>query len=99
MAVIEIDVITGERTAEGFYKVRNGVEPCIARAKAYAPHADLIWMETGTPDLELARKFAEAEIEKLYASVRQRNEEAHRLREQIANSDIGSYRFVQPTSS
>ena len=52
--------VTGERTAEGFYKVRNGVEPCIARAKAYAPHADLIWMETGTPDLELARKFAEA---------------------------------------
>ena len=51
--------ITGERTAEGFYRVRNGVEPCIARAKAYAPYADLIWMETGTPDLELARKFAE----------------------------------------
>lgn len=40
--------ITGERTAEGFYKVRNGIEPCIARAKAYAPYADLIWMETGT---------------------------------------------------
>lgn len=54
------EFITGERTAEGFYKVRNGVEPCIARAKAYAPYADLIWMETGTPDLELARKFAEA---------------------------------------
>jgi len=52
--------ITGERTAEGFYRVRNGVEPCIARALAYAPYADLIWMETGTPDLELARKFAEA---------------------------------------
>jgi isocitrate lyase len=52
--------ITGERTAEGFYKVRNGIEPCIARAKAYAPHSDLIWMETGTPDLEMARKFAEA---------------------------------------
>ena len=56
----DTEFITGERTAEGFYKVRNGVEPCIARAKAYAPHADLIWMETGTPDLELARKFAEA---------------------------------------
>ncbi|MDN5692811.1 MAG: isocitrate lyase, partial [Micrococcaceae bacterium] len=56
----DAEFITGERTAEGFYKVRNGVEPCIARAKAYAPHADLIWMETGTPDLELARKFAEA---------------------------------------
>ncbi|MDP5226518.1 MULTISPECIES: isocitrate lyase [Arthrobacter] len=54
------EFITGERTAEGFYKVRNGVEPCIARAKAYAPYSDLIWMETGTPDLELARKFAEA---------------------------------------
>ena len=56
----DAEFITGERTAEGFYKVRNGVEPCIARAKAYAPHADLIWMETGTPDLELARNFAEA---------------------------------------
>jgi isocitrate lyase len=51
---------TGERTAEGFYRVRNGIEPCIARAKAYAPYSDLIWMETGTPDLELAKKFAEA---------------------------------------
>lgn len=54
------EFITGERTAEGFYKVRNGIEPCIARAKAYAPYSDLIWMETGTPDLELAKKFAEA---------------------------------------
>ncbi|GHD00044.1 isocitrate lyase [Zhihengliuella salsuginis] len=54
------EFLTGERTAEGFYKVRNGIEPCIARAKAYAPYSDLIWMETGTPDLELARKFAEA---------------------------------------
>ncbi|GAB4098171.1 isocitrate lyase [Sinomonas halotolerans] len=54
------EFVTGERTPEGFYKVRNGVEPCIARAKAYAPYSDLIWMETGTPDLELARKFAEA---------------------------------------
>ena len=52
--------LTGERTNEGFYKVRNGIEPCIERAKAYAPYADLIWMETGTPDLELAKKFAEA---------------------------------------
>jgi isocitrate lyase len=51
--------ITGERTAEGFYRVRNGIEPCIARAKSYAPYSDLIWMETGTPDLELAAKFAE----------------------------------------
>lgn len=54
------EFVTGERTAEGFYRVKNGIEPCIARAKAYAPYADLIWMETGTPDLELAKKFAEA---------------------------------------
>ena len=52
--------ITGERTAEGFYNVKNGIEPCIERAKAYAPYADLIWMETGTPDLEYAKQFAEA---------------------------------------
>ncbi|GAB3271960.1 isocitrate lyase [Arthrobacter pigmenti] len=54
------EFLTGERTAEGFYKVRNGIEPCIARAKAYAPYSDLIWMETGTPDLAVARRFAEA---------------------------------------
>jgi isocitrate lyase len=52
--------ITGERTAEGFYRVKNGIDPCITRAIAYAPYADLIWMETSTPDLELARQFAEA---------------------------------------
>ena len=52
--------ITGERTAEGFYNVKNGIEPCIERAKAYAPYSDLIWMETGTPDLEYAKQFAEA---------------------------------------
>ncbi|NRQ36813.1 isocitrate lyase [Nonomuraea sp. NN258] len=51
---------TGERTPEGFYRVRNGVEACIARGLAYAPHSDLLWMETGTPDLDVAREFAEA---------------------------------------
>ena len=50
----------GERTPEGFYRIRNGIEPCIARALAYAPYSDLLWMETSTPDLEVARKFAEA---------------------------------------
>ncbi|WP_411742089.1 isocitrate lyase [Raineyella sp. W15-4] len=53
------EFLTGERTSEGFYKVRNGLEACIARGKAYAQYADLLWMETGTPDLEVARKFAE----------------------------------------
>jgi len=49
-----------ERTPEGFYRVRCGVEACIARGLAYAPYADLIWMETSHPDLEQARQFAEA---------------------------------------
>ncbi|MGO7832189.1 isocitrate lyase [Rhizobium johnstonii] len=47
------------RTVEGFYQVRNGIEPCIARAFAYAPHCDLIWCETSKPDLDQARRFAE----------------------------------------
>ena len=53
------EFLTGERSAEGYYYTKNGLEPCIARAKSFAPYADLIWMETGTPDLELAKKFAE----------------------------------------
>jgi isocitrate lyase len=52
--------VTGERTAEGFYRVRGGIESCIARGLAYAPYSDLLWMETSTPDLEVAREFAEA---------------------------------------
>ncbi|WP_020202706.1 MULTISPECIES: isocitrate lyase [Cupriavidus] len=51
---------TGERTVEGFYRVRNGLEQSISRALAYAEVADLVWCETGKPDLEFARKFAEA---------------------------------------
>jgi isocitrate lyase len=51
--------VTGERTAEGFYRVRNGIEPCIARGLAYAPYSDLLWMETSKPDLDVAREFAE----------------------------------------
>ncbi|WP_378186446.1 isocitrate lyase [Aquimarina sp. W85] len=52
--------VTGERTDEGFYHVKNGIEQGIDRGLSYAPYADLIWMETSNPDLEQARKFAEA---------------------------------------
>ena len=52
-------------TAEGFYRVRNGLEQCIARGLAYAPYSDLLWMETGKPDLNVARAFAEG-IHKVY---------------------------------
>ncbi len=51
---------TGERTPEGFYRTRNGLDQAISRGLAYAPYADLVWCETGKPDLEFARKFAEA---------------------------------------
>jgi len=51
--------LTGERTAEGFYRVNNGLQQAISRGLAYAPHADLIWCETGKPDLQFARQFAE----------------------------------------
>jgi isocitrate lyase len=52
--------ITGERTPEGFYRVRNGLEQSISRGVAYAPYADLVWCETGKPDLGFAREFAQA---------------------------------------
>src|SRR5246500_882604 len=54
------EFLTGERTAEGFYRIRGGLESAIARALAYAPYADLIWCETSHPDMEEARRFAEA---------------------------------------
>ncbi|MDF0534816.1 isocitrate lyase [Shewanella yunxiaonensis] len=54
------DFITGERTSEGFYRVRAGLEQAIARGLAYCPYADLVWCETAKPDLEEARRFAEA---------------------------------------
>ncbi|MFT0533488.1 isocitrate lyase [Castellaniella hirudinis] len=52
--------VTGERTVEGFYRTRAGLDQAIARGLAYAPYADLIWCETSTPNLEYARRFAEA---------------------------------------
>jgi isocitrate lyase len=52
--------LTGERTAEGYFRVTAGLDAPIARALAYAPYADLLWCETSTPDLDQARRFAEA---------------------------------------
>jgi isocitrate lyase len=52
--------LTGERTVEGFFRTRNGLDQAISRGLAYAPYADLIWCETGKPDLAFAKAFAEA---------------------------------------
>ncbi len=51
--------VTGERTAEGFFRVRSGLDQAIARGRSYAPYADLVWCETSSPNLEEARRFAE----------------------------------------
>jgi isocitrate lyase len=52
-------IINGERTPEGFFKIKSGVETAVARGLSYAPYADLVWCETSTPDLVQAKKFAE----------------------------------------
>jgi isocitrate lyase len=57
--------ITGERTSEGFYRTRKGFDQALSRGLAYAEYADMVWCETGTPDLGFARKFAEG-IRKKY---------------------------------
>ncbi|MFZ0369267.1 MAG: isocitrate lyase [Halobacillus sp.] len=60
----DAEFLTGERTAEGFYKTKAGIDQAISRGLAYAPYADLVWCETSEPNIEEARKFAEAIHEK-----------------------------------
>jgi isocitrate lyase len=57
---LDKDFIINERTEEGFYKFKNGIDACISRGLAYAPYADLLWFETSTPDISQAKKFADA---------------------------------------
>jgi isocitrate/methylisocitrate lyase len=59
------EFVTGERTPEGFFRVRPGLDPVVARALACAPYADVIWFETSTPDMGEAREFAQA-VHELY---------------------------------
>ena len=55
----DLEFITGERTQEGFYRTRKGFDQALSRGLSYAEYADMVWCETGTPDLEFARRFAE----------------------------------------
>ena len=57
---LDKDFIINERTDEGFYKFKNGIDACISRGLAYAPYSDLLWFETSTPDIAQAKKFADA---------------------------------------
>jgi len=61
---LDIPFLSGERTEEGFYRFRGGIEAAIVRGLAYAPYADMLWCETKTPNLEEAKKFADAIHEK-----------------------------------
>jgi isocitrate lyase len=61
----DLPYTTGERTTEGFYRIKSGLESAIARGVSYAPYADILWCETPTPDLDEARRFAEA-IHRVY---------------------------------
>ena len=63
------EFLTGERTPEGFFKVRAGLEPAIKRSLAYAPYADIVWFETSTPDMGEAREFATAIHERFPAKL------------------------------
>src|SRR6478735_7326103 len=66
---VDRQFITGERTAEGFYRTRAGIDQAIARGLAYAPYADLVWCETSEPNLEQAQKFADAIHEKFQREI------------------------------
>lgn len=57
---LDKEFVINERTEEGFYKFKNGIDACISRGLAYAPYADLLWFETSTPDIAQAKKFADA---------------------------------------
>jgi len=57
---LDKEFVINERTEEGFYKFKNGIDACIARGLAYAPYADLLWFETSTPNIQQAKRFADA---------------------------------------
>ncbi len=84
--------ITGQRTAEGFYRITGGMDMCIARGLAYAPYADLIWMETSTPDLIQAKTFADAIHEKFPGKMLAYNcSPSFNWRKHLDDSDLENY--------
>jgi isocitrate/methylisocitrate lyase len=85
--------VTGERTAEGFFHVRDGLEPVITRSLAYAPYCDLIWFETSTPDLGEAREFAQAIHERYPGKMFAYNcSPSFNWRKHLDDSEIASFR-------
>jgi isocitrate lyase len=85
--------ITGERTSEGFFRVRGGLDAAIARGLAYAPFADMLWCETSTPDLEDARVFAEAILDRFPDRILAYNcSPSFNWKQHLGDEDIGRFR-------
>jgi isocitrate lyase len=89
----DAEFCTGERTPEGFFRVRDGLEPTIARALAYAPYCDLIWFETSTPDLGEAREFSQAVHERFPGKLFAYNcSPSFNWRKHLGDAEIASFR-------
>ena len=85
--------LTGERTAEGFFRVRGGIDAAIARGLSYAPLADLLWFETSTPDLDEARRFSEAILDAFPTKVLAYNcSPSFHWKRHLGDAEIGAFR-------
>jgi isocitrate lyase len=90
---VDQEFVTGERTAEGFYRVRQGLDAAIARAVAYAPYADLLWCETSSPNLEEAAAFADAVHDKYPGKPLAYNcSPSFNWRKNLSDKEIASFR-------
>jgi len=89
----DAEFVTGDRTPEGFFRIRAGLESAIARSLAYAPYADVIWFETSTPDLGEAREFAQAVHERFPGKLFAYNcSPSFNWRKHLGDDEIGSFR-------
>src|SRR6266516_3289069 len=88
----DAEFLTGERTPEGFFRVREGLEPVIARSLAYAPYADILWFETSTPDMGEAREFAQAIHERFPGKLLAYNcSPSYNWRSHLGDAEIASF--------
>ena len=88
----DADFLTGERTMEGFYRTKAGLDQAIARGLAYAPYADVVWCETSKPDIEQARRFAEAIHEKFPGKLLAYNcSPSFNWKRNLSNEDIATF--------
>ncbi len=88
----DAEFLTGERTMEGFYRTRAGLDQAIARGLSYAPYADVVWCETSKPDIEQARRFAEAIHEKFPGKLLAYNcSPSFNWRRNLSDEDIATF--------